>query len=251
MLLTFKDKEFSEKSQIFFWKFLSFCAHCDETRLDAGLLRWHKIKPAGQGRVYIANIAFFYCNGKNRQSMAHIKGTRRKKLKKRIQELLHSNYFRFWIMLPLFYLFTVYTAYYGERNRSIYSIGDSYWYFLFAFITGVVRFSPAIFQTKRFWKRRRSQRPRAPYNLRPVKGRNAIGNRLARGSRRNHNQKPQSPHLLRRRNHRRQIWKPLEHGPLRRNHHDKRRGAPAPLGRSIMEVCSFHLIFIKNCDIII
>ena len=77
--------------------------------------------------------------------MAHIKGTRRKKLRKRLSELIHSNYFRFGIMLPLFYLFTVYTAYYWEKNRSIYSIGDSYWYFLFAFITGVVRFSPATF----------------------------------------------------------------------------------------------------------
>lgn len=42
-------------------------------------------------------------------------------------------------------MFTVYTAYYYEKGRSIYSIGDSYWYFLFAFITGVVRFSPATF----------------------------------------------------------------------------------------------------------
>ena len=59
--------------------------------------------------------------------------------------MIYSNYFRFGIMLPLFYLFTVYTAYYWEKNRSIYSIGDSYWYFLFAFITGVARFSPATF----------------------------------------------------------------------------------------------------------
>lgn len=77
--------------------------------------------------------------------MAHTKGTRRKKLKKRLSELLHSNYFRFGIILPLFYLFTVYTAYFWEKNRSMYSIGDSYWYFLFAFITGVVRFSPVTF----------------------------------------------------------------------------------------------------------
>ena len=77
--------------------------------------------------------------------MAHIKGTRRKKFKKRLSELLHSNYVRFGIILPLFFLFTVYTAYYYERNRSIYSIADSYWYFLFAFITGVVRFSPVTF----------------------------------------------------------------------------------------------------------
>ena len=42
-------------------------------------------------------------------------------------------------------MFTVYTAYYWEKNRSMYSIGDSYWYFLFAFVTGVVRFSPATF----------------------------------------------------------------------------------------------------------
>ena len=77
--------------------------------------------------------------------MEHKKGTRRKKLKKRISELWHSNYVRFGIILPLFFLFTVYTAYYYERGKSIYSIGDSYWYFLFAFITGVVRFSPATF----------------------------------------------------------------------------------------------------------
>lgn len=77
--------------------------------------------------------------------MAHIKGTRRKKFKKRVSELLHSNYVRFGIILPLFFLFTVYTAFYYEKNRSIYSIGDSYWYFLFAFITGVVRFSPVTF----------------------------------------------------------------------------------------------------------
>lgn len=77
--------------------------------------------------------------------MAHLKGTRRKKLKKRFSELFHSNYVRFGVILPLFFLFTVYTAYYYEKGRSIYSIGDSYWYFLFAFITGVVRFSPATF----------------------------------------------------------------------------------------------------------
>lgn len=77
--------------------------------------------------------------------MAHIKGTRRKKLKKRVSELLHSNYVRFGIILPLFYLFTVYAAYYCEKGRSIYSIMDSYWYFLFSFITGVVRFSPVTF----------------------------------------------------------------------------------------------------------
>ena len=77
--------------------------------------------------------------------MAHIKGTRRKKLKKRVSELLHSNYVRFGIILPLFYLVTVYAAYYCERGRSIYSIVDSYWYFLFSFITGVVRFSPVTF----------------------------------------------------------------------------------------------------------
>lgn len=74
--------------------------------------------------------------------MEHKKGARRKKLKKRVSELWHSNYVRFGILLPLFFLFTVYTAYFYERGKSIYTIGDSYWYFLFAFITGVVRFSP-------------------------------------------------------------------------------------------------------------
>ena len=73
--------------------------------------------------------------------MAHIKGTRRKKLKKQISILLHSNYVRFGILLPLFYLFVVYTTYYYERDISISSIGDSYWYYLFAFITGVFKFN--------------------------------------------------------------------------------------------------------------
>ncbi len=77
--------------------------------------------------------------------MAHKKGARRKKFKKRVSELWHSNAVRFGILLPLFFLFTVYTAFYYERGKSIYSIGDSYWYFLFAFVTGVVRFSPTTF----------------------------------------------------------------------------------------------------------
>ncbi len=73
--------------------------------------------------------------------MAHIKGTRRKKLRKRISELYHSNYIRFGILLPLFYLFVVYTTFYFEQDVSISSIGDSYWYYLFAFITGVFKFN--------------------------------------------------------------------------------------------------------------
>ena len=72
--------------------------------------------------------------------MAHKKGTRRKKLKKVISSLLHSNYVCFGIILPLFYLFIVYTTYYYEQNKSIATVGDSYWYYLFAFITGVFKF---------------------------------------------------------------------------------------------------------------
>lgn len=72
--------------------------------------------------------------------MEHKKGTRRKKLKRIISSLLHSNYVRFGIILPLFYLFVVYTTYYYEQDRSISSVGDSYWYYLFAFITGVFKF---------------------------------------------------------------------------------------------------------------
>lgn len=74
--------------------------------------------------------------------MPHIKGTRRKKLKKRLSELYHSNYVRFGVFLPLFYLFVVYAAYHYEKSISIDSIGDSYWYFLFALVTGIIRFSP-------------------------------------------------------------------------------------------------------------
>ena len=46
--------------------------------------------------------------------MAHLKGTRMKKLKKRFSELFHSNYVRFGVILPLFFLFTVYAV--GSRT---------------------------------------------------------------------------------------------------------------------------------------
>ena len=73
--------------------------------------------------------------------MEHRNSTRKKKLKKRLSELYHSNYVRFGIFLPLFFLFSVYTTYYYEHDKSITSIGDSYFFNLFTFITGVVRFS--------------------------------------------------------------------------------------------------------------
>ena len=59
---------------------------------------------------------------------------------------MHSNYVRFGILLPLFYLFVVYTTYYYEQERSINSLGDSYWYYLFAFITGVFKFDARTMQ---------------------------------------------------------------------------------------------------------
>lgn len=73
--------------------------------------------------------------------MIHRNSSRKKKLKKRLSELYYSNYVRFGIFLPLFFLFAVYTTYYYEKGKSLASIGDSYFYNLFAFITGVVRFS--------------------------------------------------------------------------------------------------------------
>lgn len=65
---------------------------------------------------------------------------KKKSLKKTIHYLLRSSTLKFCVIFPLFFVFIVNETYFFEKGKSLKSLGDCYWYFFLAFVSGGVRF---------------------------------------------------------------------------------------------------------------
>ena len=65
---------------------------------------------------------------------------KKKSFRKKVHFLLRSSTFKFCIIFPIFFVLIVNGTYFFEKGKSLKSLGDCYWYFFLAFVSGGVRF---------------------------------------------------------------------------------------------------------------